>query len=160
MERVTKNGGLVDLFYYMWYIHLYNRNALERDIANLKNLDGYYLIADLNDLKVVNDTIGHSAGDEMLQKFATLLVEVVQDNGKVYRQGGDEFAILYYADVHQVVSDLQEKCTEYNLSSNIPISYAIGYCELTEEDFINKADKMMYADKKMKKEQIRHGSLA
>lgn len=139
-------------FAYIDYMtHIYNRNALERDITNLKNYEGHFVIADLNDLKIVNDNIGHSAGDELLQKFATLLVSTVNDNGKVYRQGGDEFAVLYYEDVSQLVSDLEEKCKVYNQSSNIPISYAIGYCELTDSDYVNKADKMMYIDKKRKK---------
>ncbi len=139
-------------FAYIDYLtHIYNRNALERDLANLKDDKGYYLIADLNDLKIVNDTMGHSAGDELLQSFAALLVDTVSDNGRVYRQGGDEFAILYYADTQQLIRNLEEECRIYNQLSNIPISYAIGYCELSDSDFINNADKMMYADKKRKK---------
>lgn len=140
-------------FAYIDYLtHIYNRNALERDLSKLKNDNGYYLIADLNDLKIVNDTIGHSAGDGLLQGFAALLVATVRDNGRVYRQGGDEFAILYYEDIKQLLHNLEEACRIYNQSSNIPISYAIGYCELTDSDFVNHADKMMYADKKRKKE--------
>lgn len=140
-------------FAYIDYLtHIYNRNALERDFADLKSDKGYYLIADLNDLKIVNDTMGHSAGDELLQGFAALLVAVVGDNGKAYRQGGDEFAVLYYHEnVKRLLRDLEEECRKYNQSSNIPISYAIGYCELGDSDYINRADKMMYADKKRKK---------
>lgn len=139
-------------FAYIDYLtHIYNRNALERDLANLKDRKGYYLMADLNDLKLVNDTMGHSAGDGLLQGFATLLVATVRDNGRVYRQGGDEFAVLYYGDIQQLLHDLEEKCRLYNESSNIPISYAIGHCELSDSDFIDSADKMMYADKKRKK---------
>lgn len=88
--------------------HIYNRNALERDLANRKDDAGYYLLTDLNDLKIVNDTLGHSAGDEMLQDFAALLVSVVREHGKVYRQGGDEFAVLYYGDVKQLLRNLEE----------------------------------------------------
>lgn len=139
-------------FAYIDYLtHIYNRNALERDLSNLKNDKGYYLIADLNDLKIVNDTIGHSAGDQLLQGFASLLVATVKDNGRAYRQGGDEFAILYYGDIQQLLPDLEEECRIYNQSSNIPLSYAIGYCELSDSDFIDRADKMMYTDKKRKK---------
>jgi len=139
-------------FAYIDYLtNIYNRNALERDLSNLKNDEGYYIIADLNDLKIVNDTMGHSAGDELLKGFAAMLVETVRDNGRTYRQGGDEFAILYYENPQQLLYNLEEKCKKYNQSSNIPISYAIGYCELSDSDFINIADKMMYADKKRKK---------
>ncbi len=139
-------------FAYIDYLtHIYNRNALERDLANLENDKGCYVMADLNDLKIVNDTMGHSAGDELLQGFAALLVSTVKDNGRAYRQGGDEFAILYYENVQELLHNLEEECKIYNRSSNIPISYAIGYCELSDSDFINNADKMMYADKKKKK---------
>ncbi len=139
-------------FAYIDYLtHIYNRNALERDLANLKDDKGYYLIADLNDLKVVNDTMGHSAGDELLQGFAAMLVDTVRDSGRVYRQGGDEFAVLYYENAQVLLRNLEEACRIYNQSNNIPISYAIGYCALSESNFMDSADKMMYADKKKKK---------
>lgn len=63
-------------FAYVDYMtHVYNRNALERDLRKLsRDNDSYYIIADLNDLKAVNDAIGHSAGDRVLQAFAGMLV--------------------------------------------------------------------------------------
>ena len=79
--------------------NVYNRNALERDLNERQgNGAEYYLIADLNNLKTVNDTLGHSAGDALLQGFAQLLADAVGANGRVYRQGGDEFAVLYDGD--------------------------------------------------------------
>lgn len=137
-------------FAYIDYLtHIYNRNALERDLANLpEGKSGCYLLADLNDLKVVNDTIGHSAGDELLQGFASLLVDAVCDDGRVYRQGGDEFAILYGKDAEPLVQELATQCRNRNRSRNIPISYAIGYCGLSNPDFLDKADKMMYENKR------------
>lgn len=143
-------------FAYIDYLtHIYNRNALERDLANRKDDAGYYLIADLNDLKIVNDTLGHSAGDELLQDFATLLVSVVKEYGNVYRQGGDEFAMLYYGDAGQLLRNLEEACKIHNQSDHIPIRYAIGYCPMSDNNFMDQADKMMYADKKQKKGNVR-----
>lgn len=137
-------------FAYIDYLtHIYNRNALERDLMNLPgNGRGYYLIADLNDLKIVNDTIGHSAGDELLQGFANLLVDVVRGDGRVYRQGGDEFAILYGRDPEQFMRELDVQCAARNRSRNVPISYAIGYCGLGCENFVDTADRMMYENKR------------
>lgn len=137
-------------FAYIDYMtHIYNRNALERDLKKLtENSSGYYIIADLNDLKRVNDTIGHSMGDKLLQGFAGLLSGTAGKNGRVYRQGGDEFAVLYDGDAEQFIRELAEHCRSYNQSSNVPISYAIGYCELNSEDFQNVADSRMYANKK------------
>ena len=141
-------------FAYIDYLtHIYNRNAFERDISALAdNSRGCYLLADLNDLKLVNDTIGHSAGDELLQNFATILVEASDGAGKVYRQGGDEFAVLYDGDAEQFVRRLEECCRVYNESSSVPIRYAIGSCELCHSDFMNVADQRMYADKREKKQ--------
>lgn len=134
--------------------HVYNRNAFERDLAVAgKGGSSHYIIADLNDLKMVNDTIGHSAGDELLQCFARLLTDVAGDMGKVYRQGGDEFAVLYEGDPVRFVRELKEQCEIRNRTRNVPVSYAIGYCEYCNPDFLNVADKMMYEDKKRIKEQ-------
>lgn len=132
--------------------NVYNRNALERDLnERQENGAEYYLIADLNNLKTVNDTLGHSAGDTLLQGFAQLLADAVGAGGRVYRQGGDEFAVLYDGDAQKLIEDLNERCKEYNQSCSIPLSYAIGCCCTKEEGFRDMADQMMYEDKRRKK---------
>ncbi len=134
--------------------HIYNRNAFERDLTDASECGSdYYIIADLNDLKMVNDTIGHSAGDELLQCFARLLVDAAGDAGKVYRQGGDEFAVLYKGDPSRFVRKLEEHCGICNQARNVPVSYAIGYCELSAPDFLEVADRRMYQDKSRIKKQ-------
>lgn len=144
------------LAYVDYLTNIYNRNALERDLANLQE-DGkvYYFMADLNNLKVVNDTIGHSAGDKMLQGFAHMLVDAAGEDGRAYRQGGDEFVVLYGKDAQQFLRILEELCKDYNRSCTVPVSYAIGYCQIGEEKFRDVADQMMYADKRRIK-QSRH----
>ncbi|MBD5080849.1 MAG: GGDEF domain-containing protein [Ruminococcaceae bacterium] len=130
--------------------HIFNRNAFERDLPKAAlDKKGYYVIADLNDLKVVNDTIGHSAGDQMLQGFAEILSQAAEDNGRVYRQGGDEFALLYYGDdIDFLLQRITQFCEMHNSSSQVAISYAIGYCPLAEKDFIDTADRLMYENKR------------
>ncbi|HSG64951.1 MAG TPA: diguanylate cyclase, partial [Gammaproteobacteria bacterium] len=53
------------------------------------------LMIDLDGFKEVNDTLGHAAGDAMLQEFALRLRRVLADTDLVYRLGGDEFAVLH-----------------------------------------------------------------
>lgn len=142
------------LAYIDYLTNIYNRNALERDLGKRREGgEGYYLIADLNNLKIVNDTIGHSAGDKLLQNFARLLTDAAGEDGRAYRQGGDEFAVLYKGgDAKRLMQDLEERCEEYNRSSAVPLSYAIGYCPLADENFRDAADQMMYEDKRRKKQ--------
>lgn len=141
------------LAYIDYLTNIYNRNALERDLSKRQEPGNtYYFIADLNDLKLVNDTIGHSAGDKLLQGFARLLADAVGDDGRAYRQGGDEFAVLYDKDAQAFIRELERRCRIYNRSSAVPVSYAIGYCRLEDEGFRDVADQMMYEDKRRKKQ--------
>lgn len=140
------------LAYIDYLTNIHNRNALERDLIKQQEKENiYYFIADLNDLKITNDTIGHSAGDKLLQGFACLLTDAVGEYGRAYRQGGDEFAVLYGKDAEGFMKNLEERCRDYNKSSAVPISYAIGYCSLEDDDFRDVADRMMYEDKRQKK---------
>lgn len=141
-------------FAYIDYLtNIYNRNALERDLDKQEEAGNtYYFIADLNNLKLVNDTLGHSAGDKLLQGFARLLADAVGEEGRAYRQGGDEFAVLYDRDAQAFMQELEKRCREYNRSSAVPVSYAIGYCRLEDEKFRDVADQMMYEDKRRKKQ--------
>ena len=152
IDFCTESGSKIAYIDYL--TNIYNRNALERDLDKCKENGAlYYLTADLNNLKIVNDNIGHSAGDKLLQGFARLLADTVGENGRVYRQGGDEFAILYKGeDAAQLIRELEEHCKDYNKSCTVPLSYAIGYCPLADKEFRDVADKMMYEDKRIKKE--------
>lgn len=76
----------------------YNRRAYEDAIAGMAQEgiaeDFVYISVDVNGLKVVNDSIGHSAGDELIQGAYACLVRTFGTYGKVYRTGGDEFIVL------------------------------------------------------------------
>ncbi|MDE6699688.1 MAG: GGDEF domain-containing protein [Acetatifactor sp.] len=147
----TETGSRIAYIDYL--TNIYNRNALERDLNKPQDRDAlYYFIADMNNLKIVNDTMGHSAGDQLLQSFARLLTDAVGEDGRAYRQGGDEFAVLYNKDAENFIRNLDERCRDYNQSCAVPISYAIGYCLLEDKNFRDSADQMMYEDKRRKKE--------
>ncbi|MCM1101167.1 MAG: GGDEF domain-containing protein [Clostridium sp.] len=146
----TESGSR--LAYIDYLTNIYNRNALERDLAKQQDRKSVsYLLADLNNLKIVNDTIGHSAGDKLLQDFAVMLADAAGEEGRAYRQGGDEFAVLYGKDAGTFIRDLEKRCEDYNKACAVPISYAIGYSLLENDNFRDDADKMMYADKRRKK---------
>lgn len=76
---------------------LYNRRYLEKEMERLDTQRHFPLsiiMADLNGLKLVNDTYGHNTGDEMLKTAAGILKKVCRKDDIVARWGGDEFVIL------------------------------------------------------------------
>ncbi|HEU4452154.1 MAG TPA: GGDEF domain-containing protein, partial [Longimicrobium sp.] len=76
-----------------------NRRAYEEGAA-LEALGGRYgtaLMLDMDNLKVVNDTQGHAAGDEMLRRLVETVRRCVRPLDRVYRWGGDEFLLLFPA---------------------------------------------------------------
>ncbi|HXA29189.1 MAG TPA: GGDEF domain-containing protein [Candidatus Angelobacter sp.] len=77
-----------------------NRRAFDEDLAQLLDIAGrrgaglVVLMVDLDDLKRVNDSSGHLAGDRALVAVATALSAGARTSDRVYRLGGDEFAML------------------------------------------------------------------
>lgn len=114
---------------------------------------------DLNDLKKVNDTMGHAYGDAMIKGFADILHSVFRGDDFVGRYGGDEFiAVLQNVEVSSVQSILKrvsEEVRRHNSSNkNIFISYAYGFAhsdqvkDETVDRLLNRADNNMYIYKK------------
>lgn len=85
------------LAYHDVLTELPNRRALSEHLAGLRFLAPEravaLLVLDLDHFKAVNDVHGHHAGDELLQRVADCLTDIVGDSGRAYRLGGDEFAI-------------------------------------------------------------------
>lgn len=118
------------------------------------------LFIDLDDFKQVNDTLGHVAGDEVLQQTARHLQTVVRDSDTVSRYGGDEFLVLL-ADVthapdavmvaakilNAMAGPLHVKGHELHLSVSIGISL---YPDDAEDavTLISRADAAMYRSKR------------
>lgn len=131
---------------------LYNRNKFMTDINELSESDinGIgVMYMDLNGLKAINDSQGHTAGDKALQAVSAKLMSVF---GKThsYRVGGDEFVAVYPCEDKDVFTALVEKLK--NDIEEINYNAAIGY-QYTDNSkdihqIIKIADENMYLDKK------------
>jgi diguanylate cyclase (GGDEF)-like protein len=105
---------------------------------------------DVNGLKVVNDTKGHIAGDELLKDVSKTLVEIFRGH-EIYRVGGDEFLVITpetsAEDFGKLEADLRSKAEREGHSH-----YAVGSCHSSEVSDIRTAmqtaDGRMYANKK------------
>ena len=115
---------------------------------------------DLNNLKTVNDTMGHSAGDQLILNFARLLRNVIPEKDFVGRYGGDEFmAVIYHTSQTEVEEILKCLCLEKDRLNNredkMLIDYAYGWAlsandgKYTIQTLLDKADSYMYENKKL-----------
>ena len=111
-------------------------------------------IFDLNDLRRINNTMGHEMGDEYIRRFAVLLREAMPAEHFVGRDGGDEFlALLYDLDhvkVRECLQAVRDHVDEYSRSHpEFPISYAVGYALSDDYDACTMHTLFSYADKNM-----------
>ncbi len=139
---------------------LYNRSFFVDEINRLERASPgptTVVIADLNGLKVVNDSLGHAAGDDLLRRAGEVLNELVAKPACAARIGGDEFAILLPATAEAGARSLVERLerlVELNnqFYSNLPLSFALGLatCQAGErlEDAVRRADAQMYEAKR------------
>ena len=79
----------------------------------------------LNQLKEVNDTLGREAGDEIIKKVASVLINNQLENTDIIRSGGDEFLIYLVGYDEKYVMDYAKKITK--LMKNIPNSLGCEY---------------------------------
>ncbi len=143
---------------------LNNRTAFNHDVEKLENADEYCIISmDLNDLKKINDTKGHQAGDRYIINAANIIRKVFEKDGKCYRIGGDEFSVIICKDncsymVKELILQLEEQLKEHNQENpSEPVIIAWGYeikASGEERDYrqiLYMADEKMYKNKEIKK---------
>jgi diguanylate cyclase (GGDEF)-like protein len=107
---------------------------------------------DLNGLKKANDTLGHAAGDELIQGAASCMKSVLGQYGQVYRTGGDEFvAILQgkHLNWDKIIGELQKTFHTWKGERNKSLSVAVGYCSNDENPTITPREMMMIADQRL-----------
>ena len=112
---------------------------------------------DINDLKRVNDAMGHEAGDEMIKGAAECITEAFGNSSGIYRTGGDEFVILTAdtdaAGAEGILGQLKEKAENWHGSRGQQLVMAAGYAlskdnpGLNAEELVRKSDLAMYAAK-------------
>lgn len=117
------------------------------------------LIINLDKFRIINETLGHPAGDHLLQQFAEKITESVGQTGTVYRSGGDEFLVVINTNDFEQVDEIARKTLnsisrQINLNRrtlflSASIGAAIGKAELTFETLLRNADTALFVAKRM-----------
>lgn len=188
--------SLAALLYFVWKIHGMETEihllTLRDELTGLHNLRGFQMLADqalrqahrakkpfsvlfvdVDDLKIINDSLGHQAGSELLVETAEILRTTFRGIDVVGRLGGDEFAVagqLSRAAIVTSVERLQDSCAKRNAEDGRPyhLSFSVGYAvsdgtrKAPLSELLAKADEAMYESKRSKKEagaRVRFGNL-
>ena len=126
---------------------------IDRRIRDRSQLPFAVVILDINDLKKVNDTAGHQAGDQYLRDACETICDTFK-HSPVFRVGGDEFAVIAQGRDYQHIEELIEKMKHYNAEADRTdgIIIACGMARFEDDDCVaavfNRADHIMYENKK------------
>jgi diguanylate cyclase (GGDEF)-like protein len=135
------------------------RQRIEQTVEDLGGLKAAVLVLDLDRFKEVNDTLGHEAGDQLLQELGARLRQVVRASDTVARLGGDEFGVLLprQADAESVVltierirQAIEEPVIVEGLPLGVEASVGVAFCPDDAEDvetLLRRADVAMYRAK-------------
>ncbi|MGE5281522.1 MAG: HD domain-containing phosphohydrolase [Chloroflexota bacterium] len=126
---------------------------LERALAAGGGAGTVFALYDLNGFKAYNDSFGHTAGDDLLQRLGASLSEAVSPWGRAYRLGGDEFCVL--ASTESVKADAIVAAAKASLSDSgtgFSITASSGMVRLPDEaatptEALRLADRRMYMEK-------------
>lgn len=151
---------------------LVNRQEFERRLSiavndvKINHSQHIFCYMDLDQFKVVNDTCGHRAGDELLRQISLILMQRVREEDTFARLGGDEFGLLLshctVADAMSLSEQLKEMVQEFRFIHDgrmFQIGISIGVVEITPNmndlgDVTGYADAACYAAKENGRNQV------
>ncbi|WP_273122865.1 sensor domain-containing protein [Metabacillus sp. HB246100] len=136
--------------------NLPNRRKLLVDLSENKkgSVDSSILYIDLDRFKMVNDTLGHKYGDELLVMVAKRLLSIQNEYVRVYHLGGDEFIVLIQNGYHDYIENMAiELISLFKepyliFGKNVMITASIGICRYSE-DTTNYDELIKLADTAM-----------
>lgn len=152
------------LLYLDTFTNLYNRNLWEwikKNGANQREekCTNSLIFIDIDNLKDINDTYGHSQGDKCIKMVANSIKTCIRENDLAFRFGGDEFIILLFktkiGHAKKVIERIKKTIKNQMKENKLFISISTGVSTFISLDNLDKAfekaDKVMYLEKSRKK---------
>lgn len=138
---------------------LYNRTFYEQEFARIDGMTGSagILIGDLDGLKLLNDTLGHGAGDEMIRTVSGILSLFQAENRSIFRIGGDEFVVLETDCTRErfdkLQGEIEDRLRHRDESSrflSVSVSFGTAFADSAfgkMQELFAEADREMYKNK-------------
>ncbi len=150
---------------------VWNRRFIEEKFFNLlkksENIEHRVavLMADIDHFKVVNDTYGHTNGDEVLRRVAGVLQRSIRGQDVAIRYGGEEFCVVLYDIPEEVAIRVAERIRQQvateeiilgETAVNVTISIGVAFYEpgMSAEDLLATADRRLYRAKNLGRNKV------
>ncbi len=144
---------------------LYNRAFFESEMTRLEQGREYpisIVVADIDNLKITNDLLGHPAGDELLKQVASVFRSAFRGSDIIARLGGDEFAVLLPGadsfSAGQILTRVKRMIADANARHAAPgLQLSLGVATADKGNLntpFREADERMYTDKRMRKQSV------
>lgn len=158
-KRKQMEESLRQIGFYDSLTQLYARSFFEeemRRLGKLRHVPVGVIVCDIDGLKLINDTLGHHKGDELLKIAADILRRCFRSSDIIARIGGDEFAVLLPDSGQSIVSECAQRVrTEVDLYNaqklgfglSISVGYAVSESTNNMQELFKKADDAMYRQK-------------
>ena len=135
------------------HAYLEAETRLDRQIAERSQPPFAIVMLDVNDLKKINDTAGHQAGDQCLRDACKIICDIFK-HSPVFRVGGDEFAVISQGSDYACIEELLEKMRDHNMKASRTggVTIACGMARFENDvcvaSVFERADHSMYENKK------------
>ena len=156
LKAEKDHDGLTGLYNKGKFMELKKTLFRDQDAIAVFNMD-------VNNLKQMNDTYGHEAGDRLIKKAAESLKKIEKRNVMPFRVGGDEFIVVAIhitrREAEQIRRDWEEGLKALNWAEDgidcvIACGFAFGEKGYDLEELLSRADQLMYEDKKARKSMV------
>ncbi|MGG7176291.1 HD domain-containing phosphohydrolase [Clostridium paraputrificum] len=169
--RKEKERRLKYLSYTDVLTGLYNRASFDEKIDQLvknKNFPIGIIMGDINGLKLVNDTFGHIAGDDLIKRTANTIKNACKNNELIFRWGGDEFIILIPKcsddNCEELMNNIDLALTN-SIDERVPLSMSMGSSFIKNDESsidiaLREAEDKLYRKKIVAGKSIRSSILS
>ena len=163
LYELSTQDNLTGLYNRRGFLTLVEQQLKMEHRERREKIGMYFLFADMDNLKEINDTYGHQEGDRALVEMAKILKDTFRESDIIARIGGDKFVAVPVGTTGETVNIIAdrinrnielnnaEKARPYRISFNFGLVYYSSDSPVSIDELLSQGDKLMYEQKNRKK---------